>query len=151
MGRPFRFRNRIPQKDDPFILKLVQENLGRYPSSYGMTEDKVIELLNKHTRVVLLTAKKGEQIGFLSWTEKANVMILELCVIDRLYQGQGIATHYMADLEKYATRRGFDTLRFYVDLKNEEAQKLYQRFGFSPKRINPFTGTLLMEKKLSVI
>ncbi|HJV44532.1 MAG TPA: GNAT family N-acetyltransferase [Bacillota bacterium] len=146
MGKPFRIRNRIPHKDDPFLLQLIQENLASYPSSYGLTEDKVIHLLNKHTRVVLLTTKKGVRIGFLSWTEKPPVMILELCVIDRKYQGQGIATYYIQDLENYARHRDFTTLRFYVDLKNEEAQKLYKRFGFTPKRINPFTSTVLMEK-----
>jgi ribosomal protein S18 acetylase RimI-like enzyme len=145
---PFRIRNRNPQYDDPYLLQLIKENLGHYPSSFGLTDDKVLSLLNEHTRVILLTTKSGERIGFLSWTEKRNIMVLELCVIEKKFQRHGIASHYMKRLEGFARRKGFDTMRFYVDLKNEAAQKLYRSFGFKAKRTNPFTGTILMEKRI---
>ncbi|MBP1932858.1 GNAT family N-acetyltransferase [Ammoniphilus resinae] len=148
MNKNWRIRRRIPELDDLYLLTLIKENLGHYPSSYGLTDEKIIDLLNKYTEVFLLMSKAGSRVGFLAWTEKAKVMLLELCVLEPRYQGKGIATYFMKKVESRARRGGFSSIRFYVDRNNERAQRLYQRFGYTVKRINWLTHTILMEKRM---
>lgn len=143
-----RFRERIPLKDDKYLLHLIKRNLGHYPSAKGLSDNRILELLNKYSQVILFTELNGKRVGFLSWTEKEKILFLELCVIEEKYQRKGIATHYLQHLEQYAIRRQFESLQFYVDKKNIEAYELYCRFGFYPLPTPAYAPTILMEKKL---
>ncbi|RXT13603.1 GNAT family N-acetyltransferase [Ammoniphilus sp. CFH 90114] len=142
------FRNRIRKKDNRYLLRLIRRNLGHYPSAQGLSNKRILELMDEYTRVILFTTPSGERVGFLSWTEKENILFLELCVLEERYQGKGIATSYLKRLEKYALGRKFNTLQFYVDKQNNEAYELYKRFGFYPIPTPPQAPTILMEKKL---
>jgi|GEM_PF-2331478 len=148
MKKNWRIRRRISELDDLYLLSLIKENLGHYPSSHGFTDEKIIDLLNKYTEVVLLISKTSGRIGFLAWTEKAKIMLLELCVLEPRYQGKGIATFFIRRVESRARKQGFSSIRFYVDRNNDRAQRLYQRFGYTVKRFNWLTNTILMEKQL---
>ncbi|MEW9672844.1 GNAT family N-acetyltransferase [Ammoniphilus sp. 3BR4] len=143
-----RFRERIPLKDNKYLLRLIKRNLGRYPSAKGLSDKRILELLNEYSRVILLTEPNGRRVGFLSWTEKDKILFLELCVIEEKYQRKGIATHYLQHLEDYAMRRQFESLQFYVDKENTEAYELYRRFGFLPLPTPAYAPTILMGKKL---
>ncbi len=144
----FKFRDRIPKKDNKFLLRLIKRNLGHYPSAQGLSDKRILEIMNGYSRVVMLTTTRGKRIGFLSWTEKKPILFLELCVLSEQYQGKGIASHYLHTLEQYAIERNFTTMQFYVDKVNTEAYELYRRFGFIPLPTPPYAPTILMQKRL---
>jgi ribosomal protein S18 acetylase RimI-like enzyme len=148
MAANYRLKNRVPEKDDSFILNLIQDNLTNYPTAFGWTEQRVIHLLDQSSQVILLVSSGGERIGFLSWVEKPPVIELGLCVLKRSHQGKGIASRYLRRLERYCSKRGFTKLSFHVDKKNKGALRLYQRQGFQIKHSNPLTRSFVMEKHI---
>lgn len=147
MNTTLQLRNRIPSIDDPFILSMIKKNLGQYPTANRLNDQKILDRLNHHSRVWILSTL-NQNVGFISWSEKGQILFLELCVIDEDYQGKGIASKYIHRLEAYAKKKGFTSIQFYVDKKNERAFRLYKRFGYKPVFTLPFMKSYLMNKQL---
>jgi ribosomal protein S18 acetylase RimI-like enzyme len=144
----YRVRDRISKKDDPFLLNLIKENLRRYPSAEPWTDERILDMLNKSSRVLILVSEKDQCLGFLSWIERMPTLRLGLCVLDQNIQEQGIAKRYYRKLETSFRKKGFTRIELYVDKLNTRAIKLYQYLGFRKEIAMPFAKSILMYKKL---
>ena len=148
MPSSYRVRDRIAKKDDPFLLDLIRENLSHYPSARPWTDERILNMLNKSTRVIVLVSEKDQCLGFLSWTERLPTLQLGLCVLDQIIQERGFAKSYYQSLEASFRKNGFTQIELYVDKLNTRAIKLYQQLGFRKQISMPFAKSLLMYKKI---
>jgi len=78
--------------------------------------------------------------GFSTFAARPLFNIHDVAVLPR-FRGLGVGTALFREAEKVALKRGCCKLTLEVLSGNTEAQRLYERLGFSPYELDPETGT----------
>jgi len=95
-------------------------------------------LLNQTAAFVLLGYHKDQAVGaavcfwgFSTFAGKPSINIHDLAVLPS-FQGRGIGSSLLAEVEKHARARGCCKITLEVHDSNEGAKKLYRATGFGP-------------------
>ena len=88
-----------------------------YRRNYDATENHVIRL-------------GGERVGFFRLRPEGNVLILDDLQVRREFQGSGIGTEALAEVERLARGRGLKAVRLRCFHENP-ARRLYRRCGYA--------------------
>ncbi len=112
------------------IEELEKESITNNPISRGEIE-KIINDNNYHSFVVLFNEKV---VGFiiLEITDEVNIMSV---AVDKGYRNLGLATKLIEKTKEYTISKGIDTLSLEVSEKNITAYLLYEKLGFTTRRI----------------
>jgi RimJ/RimL family protein N-acetyltransferase len=133
-------RNRVPKKDDPYLIEMVMDNF--------KVKKETIKSLLKYSNEVLIVCDDDDRIaGFVSYRFRIHDMVyVDYVVLDYKYQGKGIATSFLPVFEKHMLDKGIRTIYGTVDEENEEALRLFLRWGFEVK--GQIASSVIIEKHL---
>lgn len=144
-----RFRQRVP-RDDQFILKLTEEQLGEiHQGNFGepFPRNEFMTFIQSGTPVVVFESDKGP-VGYYSYLVGPDrKMHVSALVIDSHYQSQGVGTHVMRHLEDEAAAQGVQTLEVFVQGNNDKSVAFTKQLGFVEMfRIPP--NTICFQKRV---
>ncbi|MBY6037521.1 GNAT family N-acetyltransferase [Fictibacillus nanhaiensis] len=133
-------RNRIPSKDDPFLVEMVVSN-------FNVRTSTVQTILGHANEVLVVCDSKDHIIGFVSYRFRLGDMIyVDYVVLDAKHQGKGIASSFLPVFEKHMIKQGIRTIYGTVDEDNPEALSLFKRWGFQTK--GQIGSSIIIEKHL---
>lgn len=109
------------------------------------SEARLAELFEDNPELCFAFELDGKIIGF-AFCEKFNYikgkyLWMSEFAVSSEYQGKGYGLENLRFMEKVCKERGFDVL-YLATNRNENAYKIYQKFGFEP------TGYEFMEKSM---
>lgn len=140
---PFHIELAKPGEEEE-ILALYRKNIGtagctwheEYPTMLNILEDmelKSLYCLKDAMGRILAVASAGpfNELTELTWDERMiNPCELARITVTPDLQGKGIASLLLKAVISDCIRRGFDGMRFLVSKTNNNALRLYRRFGF---------------------
>lgn len=134
-------RNRIPGKDDPYLIDMVVDNF--------KVKKETIQAILKHANEVLIVCDEDDQIaGFVSYRFRLGDMVyVDYVVLDDKHQGKGIASSFLPVFEKHLLNQGIRKVFGTVDEENLEALRLFLRWGFSV--MGQLGSSIIIEKRLT--
>jgi ribosomal-protein-alanine N-acetyltransferase len=92
----------------------------------------VSELALRSTRAYVVARVGREVVGYAGLMMSLNDGHVTTVAVDPDWQREGIATRMLVALAREAIGRGATALTLEVRLSHHGAQRLYQRFGFTP-------------------
>ena len=92
----------------------------------------VSELALRSTRAYFVARVGREVVGYAGLMMSLNDGHITTVAVDPDWQREGVATRLLIALAREAIGRGATALTLEVRLSHHGAQRLYQRFGFSP-------------------
>jgi RimJ/RimL family protein N-acetyltransferase len=136
-------RNRIPGKDDPYLVDMVVDNF--------KVKKETIQAILKHANEVLIVCDEEDRIaGFVSYRFRLGDMVyVDYVVLDYKYQGKGIASSFLPVFEKHLLNQGIRTIYGTVDEENPEALRLFLRWGF--RVLGQLGSSVIIEKQLTSV
>lgn len=142
MGLNLEFLEIIPTKPEP--LQEFIDKLGAEEESFRYYKSRSLDVLQQH-RYTCLATYEGKSIGYGHLDLEEGVTWLGIVVV-REYQGKGVAKQIMTALLNKAEKLGLSYIQLSVDITNDKAIKLYERFGF--KKISRRNGYIIFKKFL---
>lgn len=61
-----------------------------------------MKFIYEERKLKLINEEKGEEIGYISFTKKENLLIIISTVVDEKYRGQGFASKLIKEILEYA-------------------------------------------------
>lgn len=119
--------------DIPVLVALDREY---FPHTAWAVEQFKAEI-GVPSRCFLIAEMEGEVIGYAGAflpTIGGEGDIMTIAIMPE-YRRQGIATHFISELEKWAKGRGAEAMMLEVDITNNEAISLYLKFGYEKLNI----------------
>jgi ribosomal protein S18 acetylase RimI-like enzyme len=110
-------------------LRSFIQNLGESSSNFRYFESRPLNIIENHLVTVLASSESGEEIGYGHLDQEANVIWLGIAVAGHL-RGKGIGTLLMKYLLDFADKTKVKEIRLAVDKSNDQAFKMYKRYGF---------------------
>lgn len=140
-------RKRIPDRDDPHLISMVQKHLGGYlPEKVGKA--RIEQKLDQASEVLVLSDERGKTAGFICYRLKNDKLFVDLAILDTEYQGKKIASSLFPVFLNHARKKGALAIRCIVHRRNKKAIAIFQNWGFAVIRFYPIHNTVLMEKKI---
>jgi N-acetylglutamate synthase-like GNAT family acetyltransferase len=132
-------RNRIPGKDDPFLIDMVVKNF--------KSQANIAPSVIKYSNEAMVVCDSNHQIvGFVSYSFRlGKVIFIDYLLIDPQYQGKGVASKFLPAFEEHLVNRGIETVIATVDNENARALELYKRWGFTIQG-NVFNGIVISKQ-----
>ncbi|MGX7164684.1 ribosomal protein S18-alanine N-acetyltransferase [Enterococcus massiliensis] len=93
------------------------------------------ELLSSVPHLYLCLEYGGELVGFIGCRVTGNDGHITNIAILPTYQGRGLGTFLLEEIESYARKQRCEILSLEVRLGNRDAQRLYRKFGFVSRTI----------------
>jgi ribosomal protein S18 acetylase RimI-like enzyme len=109
--------------------------------SFLENNEKLILIGLMDNEVVVYSFLEFIDVHLPMMVKRKYIYIHDLAVSEK-YRHQGIATCMLTYIEEYAMRNGSSKIELAVHLFSQEAIRLYERMGFSPRAIR-------MEKNLN--
>ncbi len=102
-----------------------------------ITEEKILEIINRKNDVIILAREGDEIIGSVHLENAGEYSYLGMLSVDVEYQSKGIGKLLMAECERYTKEVfGLDEIRMKVISRRTELIEYYKRRGYI------FTGEL---------
>lgn len=145
-------RTRHARTDDKIIIKLIKEEL--IPLSYTASpkDAQTIRELPKRLRqgvtLVHSRTKNSEPLGFIHFYVRDGLLLYDMLVVSPNHRGKQIGTTLMNQAELHGRQKGAKAARLFVDHGNPRAQRLYARLGFQTLRYYPDLRCYEMVKTL---
>jgi ribosomal-protein-alanine N-acetyltransferase len=120
------------------IKELISVERIVYKGSIPWTKSAFIsELYSKYTHQYLCILFEDQIIGFIGIRLKlGDGHITNVATLPE-YQGRGIGSFLIKEVEKFAKKNRCKSLSLEVRISNRDAQRLYRQFGFESRRILP--------------
>ncbi|MCM3308588.1 GNAT family N-acetyltransferase [Priestia megaterium] len=129
-------RRRIPYVDDSSLINLAV-------STFNIESTMFRNILKRANEVIVICNNDDEIIGFLCYRfVLKDIVFIEFVILDRNYQGKGIAHSFLPDMIKYANKQGIKGVFGYVSKNNSKALKIFEGWGFR-QIINSSNGILI--------
>ena len=115
----------IYQRNKYILDKFISQDL---PQTFRYFQTRNSSCIVNH-KVTLMYVYDGEPVGYGHLDEDGGVFWLGVCVLSG-YQGRGIGSYLISSLIKRGRVMGIKSISLTVDICNNKAFKLYQKFGF---------------------
>ncbi|MBS7531142.1 GNAT family N-acetyltransferase [Hazenella sp. IB182353] len=125
----FKFRPRIREKDDPFIIQLLKKNITNYDGRFD-DYNACVKNLNVCTDHLVLEGPSGKVIGYIGLIKNKESIFIKFAVMDERYQSKGIGSLFFKKLLVNLKKQGIRTIQLQVDIVNTRAISLYKKLGF---------------------
>ncbi|MBM7566882.1 GNAT family N-acetyltransferase [Paenibacillus sacheonensis] len=145
-------RARQARTDDKEIIRLIKQEL--IPLSYtasprdAQTIRELPKRLAEGVSLVYSRTKRSLPVGYIHFYIRESVLLYDLLVVHPQHRGKQIGTTLMNQAETQARTKGAKLARLFVDHGNPRAQRLYARLGFQTVRYYPDLRCYEMMKSL---
>lgn len=136
--------------DYEFVSMLIEKNLGdvirKSFKGYFNTElffDRAMNIGNSY-----MVYKNESPCGFFWYSSRGMSLHINTIVIDKKYQGKGIGTYIIDELEKLAKSKKFEYIELGVQGSNKYAYSFYIKKGFMEFGYTKDFDTYYMHKRL---
>ena len=99
-----------------------------------LTKDMIEDILNSDNYIVYKAVSDELFLGFVI-VQMSDELNIDNAVVDKNYRNLGIATKLFDRVEEEARRKAISTLSLEVSTKNANAFLLYEKMGFSTRRV----------------
>ena len=99
-----------------------------------LTQEMVKSVLTDENYLVYKAVSDGLFLGFIV-VQISDELNIDNVVVDKDYRNLGIATKLITRVEEIAKEKGISTLSLEVSTKNPNAFLLYEKIGFSTRRV----------------
>jgi ribosomal protein S18 acetylase RimI-like enzyme len=79
---------------------------------------------------ILLYLIEDKIVGFVTFKKHTNYSQIGLIAVDKDYQGKGIGSQLISEVENYLCKEGIKKLRIPTQLENKEACFFYKKIGY---------------------
>ncbi|MFC7371931.1 GNAT family N-acetyltransferase [Fictibacillus iocasae] len=118
-------RKRIPAKDDAILIEMVLD-------SFRVSRGVITSILKNAIDSLVVCNEQDVPVGFVSYRFRImDIIYVDYVVFDEKYRGKGIATTLLPEFEQHIRRQGIKGIYATVDGENEDALRLFKRFGFN--------------------
>lgn len=141
---------KLEQSDYNFISEIVEKNLGNVILqsfkgyfNYVLFFDRAME--NGTSYIIFY---RNSPCGFIWYSVKGSRLHINTIIIDEKYQGLGIGSEVLRELEAKAKKARIPYLQLGVQGINKRARDFYLKLGFKDIGYMNDFDTYYMEKKL---
>lgn len=118
------------------IKELIQLEREVYEGQIPWTKSAFLsELYSKYNHQYICLLSEGQIIGFIGIRVVLEDGHVTNIAIHPNYQGQGLGTLLIQEVEKFAKKQKCQTMSLEVRISNRDAQRLYRQLGFESRRI----------------
>lgn len=118
---------------NPDIFKSVEEVINKeYFENLIKNEEIYIAKVDKEIVGYIIFYIKEKENPSMRYRKQLNI---DAICVDEKYRGKGIGTKILEDIKEIAKTRGCTDLYLTVNRENENAIKVYEKFGFKVKNI----------------
>lgn len=145
------FAKATPQQADEIFqvykdaTKIMNENnIYQWSENYPGREDIEKDIINGNLYVlmsegkvvacVVLDQHQEPEYDQIPWEDSSGrfLVVHRLCVNPE-FQGKGISRTLLAEIEQFAKKEGYASIRLDTQMKNEKAMYLYESFGYEKR------------------
>jgi len=118
---------------NPDIFKSVEEVINKeYFENLITNEEIYIAKVDKEIVGYIIFNIKEKENPSMRYRKQLNI---DAICVDEKYRGKGIGTKILENIKEIAKTRGCTDLYLTVNQENENAIKVYEKFGFKVKNI----------------
>lgn len=118
---------------NPDIFKSVEEVINKeYFENLIKNEEIYIAKVDKEIVGYIIFNIKEKENSSMRYRKQLNI---DAICVDERYRGKGIGTKILESIKEIAKTRGCTDLYLTVNQENENAIKVYEKFGFKVKNI----------------
>lgn len=143
-------RVRKPRTDDPYLIRIVREELiplnppGLRPE---LSDNEIIRRLDEAAETYVWVSRSAVQ-GFITMLFHTDVLFVDMLAVHRYAQGGGIGSRLLQKAARFGIRHGCRRMQLYVNEGNRKGIEFYQRHGMTIVSYDYLRRSYVMEKPL---